>query len=272
MRKPIRLVPIPTMREIVMAPPPELDPLATKRFHCNVPNPFTITGRNFSAQVTVGLKEHPHHPEKEHHLWHPAVHERLHSYEGGTKIDINATPRMKDVSKTCDDRPNGDLTITVTNDSGSGLSAEMPNDVTYTTGRTQLSGCLALVANFWPLSLLLGAATKPVVTGLDKKAFECDADNTFTIFGQNFTTAVTLFLEEKGKKPKDHVWQFPNDVVLSAHNGTQITITASPRKHDGTKCPKRIHDIGSGDLTITVTNSDGASSPESSTDVTYFSP
>jgi hypothetical protein len=264
------------MREILMATQPSVTRIDTTTFYCRVEKSFKIFGSNFSPQVTVDLAETRY---KKDHKWDQKVNiysSNATSGDNGTEIVVTATPGKKDSTKKCDSHYEpGDLTVTVTNTGG--LSSKLPNDVTYLESKAQLSGCLALFARFWPFSLLLGGqSTKPVLTGLGTKKFQCDADNTFTILGQNFTTVVTVALEEKGGNPKNHLWDPPeitptlSNAVLGMANGTQITVTARPRKHDKTKCGREDDEFDTGDLTVTVTNSCGLSTTMPN-NVSYFS-
>jgi hypothetical protein len=111
---------------------------------------------------------------------------------------------------------------------------------------------------------------KPVIKDIDNTTFHCEKAETFKILGENFAEDVTVDLEETRHK-KDHEWKPPH---LKAHsnatpgqeNGTEIVVTSTPRKKDGSKCDGR----PVGDLTITVTNDQSrmASDPKSF-DVTY---
>jgi hypothetical protein len=87
-------------------------------FACNQRNDFDITGQGFSDEVSVVLEETElsidHDPER-----------KYPSTDGGTRISVYTTPHGSD----CGKYPVGNLTMTVTNDTGATANGDA--DSTY---------------------------------------------------------------------------------------------------------------------------------------------
>ena len=107
---------------------------------------------------------------------------------------------------------------------------------------------------------------KPEVHDIDKKSFTCGTPETIVITGYGFTSTVTVTLKEK-RYEQDHVWNPETQDVSSTGGGTQISVTSTPSKSDGSPCGG----FPTGDLTVTVTNSKFSKLDDMPFNVSYHS-
>jgi hypothetical protein len=90
----------------------------------------------------------------------------------------------------------------------------------------------------------------PEIHDIDPKSFQCAVNQNLTIYGYGFTAKVTVELAET-RYEQDHLWTLATPQPCDSSNGgTQITVSAMPTRQGG--CGT----FGTGDLTVTVTNSD----------------